>query len=381
MVPFTPSAVADGTDEETGTIDMETDNDGNGIPDEFETEYRKFVASIKNMDTSSLDLQDVRQSEPYKALRGFHERLPMKSETKVALDQGALAFQEAANTDSPEKQRKQMEELAEIHKKLLEDDQVYMRAMQYIRAITKDLDQNERGTSKDDLNTRNDAYSGVRGAFDEGDRLPALEQGVASRLSTDEHTDPLYEGQFNRVGDIIFKDTGSSGFDHQYAMKWTHVGIYAGDGYAYDSDASGCTYQNVTGYDTGVDLRPLSRYYRTGNDIMYSQLANQSWRWTEGNALQDGIDAWGEDCVTPFGFSIFSGVDNTSFFYCSKLVYRIYMDNALYSVNVNSDAYPYYLWLHAKWGNWAWLIIWAIVSPDEVALDPDLVSYYTNSVP
>ena len=33
---------AEGTDSEVTPIDMETDNDGNGIPDEFEAEYREL---------------------------------------------------------------------------------------------------------------------------------------------------------------------------------------------------------------------------------------------------------------------------------------------------------------------------------------------------
>ena len=104
-------------------------------------------------------------------------------------------------------------------------------------------------------------------------------------------------------------------------------------------------------------------------------------RWTQDNALDHGKVAYGENCETPFSSNIFD-LNGTSSFYCSKLVYRIFMDNNLHSANLNSNAFQYYYWLEQKHTLlWATLAIGFTVSPDEVALDPDLSSSYEESIP
>ena len=116
-----------------------------------------------------------------------------------------------------------------------------------------------------------------------------------------------------------------------------------------------------------------------GNDVMCSQFTNQSWRWTQDNALDHGKEAYGVNCETPFSRNVFD-LNGTSDFYCSKLVYRIFLDSDLYSVNLDSNSWDYYYWLEIKYGPfWATLVISATVSPDEIALDPDLSSYYEIS--
>ncbi len=149
--------------------------------------------------------------------------------------------------------------------------------------------------------------------------------------------------------------------------------MYAGGGFIYEADPDECP----NGED-GVALRPLSRYYEEGSDVMYSQLDNASWRWSEAGALEDAEEEYGTNCETPFTRNVFD-MDSTDRFFCSKLVWRIYLDNEHHSVNVDSNHYSYFFWLMLRHGlGWptAWYIITHTVAPDEIARHSDLDNYY-----
>ena len=123
-------ATAEGEDSEVTPIDMDTDEDGNGIPDEFETEYRELISSMTSVGVNSADLVDIQESETYKLLRGFYERLPIAAQTKQALDQRALDVQKLAKSDSLEKQQEGMDDILKNEKQLLKDDPVYAKAVE-----------------------------------------------------------------------------------------------------------------------------------------------------------------------------------------------------------------------------------------------------------
>ena len=54
-----PYTSADDTDDHSDTIDMETDDDGNGIPDELETEFQELMATMAEMRVNPADLDDI----------------------------------------------------------------------------------------------------------------------------------------------------------------------------------------------------------------------------------------------------------------------------------------------------------------------------------
>ena len=159
-------------------------------------------------------------------------------------------------------------------------------------------------------------------------------------------------------------------------MRWTHTGVYADEGLAYDADASGG--RGCTNDGSGVALRSLGRYYQNGFAIKYSQLRTASGQASEDDALLIARHRYGIECRKPF--SLYTGRDSTDRFYCSKLTWRIYMDNATHSTDVDSN-HPYYLaWLMGKYSHAAYFIILYIVAPDEIALDSDLDHYLTTRV-
>ena len=99
----------------------------------------------------------------------------------------------------------------------------------------------------------------------------------------------------------------------------------------YDSHPDNCAGTN----DDGVGRRPLSRLYDKAESVMYSQLANSSWRSSEPGALEDAEDAYSTNCQTPFT-RLWFDMSSTSKFFCSKLVWRIYLDNDDHSVDLGN---------------------------------------------
>ncbi len=178
-----------------------------------------------------------------------------------------------------------------------------------------------------------------------------------------------------------FRDTRANrgikdSFNHAYAMRWTHTGVYADNGFAYDADANGG--RDCTGDGSGVALRSLGRYFQDGFWVRFSQLETPAARASEDDAYLAARSNYGVACQTPF--SLYTNRDSTDRFYCSKLTWQIYMDNATHSTDVDSN-HPYYLaWLMGKYSYAAYFIIFYIVAPDEISLDWDLDHYYTAQV-
>ena len=119
------------------------------------------------------------------------------------------------------------------------------------------------------------------------------------------------------------------------------------------------------------------RLYEDADRVMFSQLANSSKRWTEPGALADAQDAYGTNCETPFT-RIWFDMISTSKVFCSKLVWRIYLDKEDYSVNLDSNHWIYYLWLEGRYPTQlASTILFSSVAPDEIALSSHLEDYRT----
>ena len=180
-----------------------------------------------------------------------------------------------------------------------------------------------------------------------------------------------------RVGDVLFKDSNAGsngsggGFSSLYTKKWSHIALYAGDGQMYDAHLDDCPGTD----DDGVGWRPITRLYDEAESVMYAQLDNSSWRWSEASALDDAEGDYGTNCHTPFTHNVFN-MSGTSKFFCSKLVWRVYLDTDDYSVDVNSNHYSYFLWVLPRFG-WtgATFILYATVAPDEIAKSSHLDNY------
>ena len=297
--------------------------------------------------------------------------MPLAASTKQVLDASALLFQKLAATESLEKQQELVEKIREEESQILEDDAVYVQVSEYIQAIAG---MNAGAETGSDGGPGSEAASGVGDAKvllgrTLGGQQPLIEVVVDIEDVDDE------EDEINRVGDVLFKDSSGSGggFSPLYTKKWSHIGLYSGSGRMYDSHPDNCAGTN----DDGVGRRPLSRLYDEAESVMYSQLANSSWRSSEPGALEDAEDAYGTNCQTPFT-RLWFDMSSTSKFFCSKLVWRIYLDNDDHSVDLNSNHYSYFLWLIPRFSvSGALYILYSTVAPDEIARSSHLNHYRT----
>ena len=317
------AAPAAAQEEDAATpIDMETDEDGNGIPDDFETEFRALLDTMLAMDSASLKMGDIYKGEAYKTLRDFHERLPIEASTKQVLHELPGLYQKLILDDELEKNPKALDEIVAKEKKVAEDDEVYARAVGYMEAIISSVGESESVTT---------SRSG----------------GAPSVFA---QTAEYYEMQINQMGDVILRDTRgdtsiNESFRHKYAMTWTHTGVYADNGLAYDADASGGA--GCAGDGSGVALRSLNRYFQDGYWIGYSQLETAAGQESKDDAYLAAVDDYGTGCST--AFDIRSDKHSTDSFYCSKLTWRIYQDNPTHPTNVDSNHPAYFAWLYMKY--------------------------------
>ena len=299
---------------------------------------------------------------------GFYDRLPIADSTKEALGATAEIFEELAAIDDLAKQEELAEEIQQKERKLLEGDPAYLKVKGYIAEI---MSERAGDNAQSDADSEKAGSSFAQfGEILDGNPSDVHEASSSLTVSDDE------EDEINRVGDVIFKESsaGHRGtFTPTYTMKWGHIALYSGDGRIYDAHPDRCRGRSRN----GVALRSLSRMYENADSVMYAQLDNQSWRWSQARALGDAEDAYGTNCSTPFTRNAFA-MSGTSKFFCSKLVWRVYLDNENYSVDVNSNAVAYHQWLQEVWPEWlAGIIIINTVAPDEIALSPHLDDYRT----
>lgn len=366
-VPFSSVSPAEAKGSGPAPVDMETDEDENGIPDEFEKLYGDLLSDLSEIGHGE-DMTDVSETESYKLMKGFYDRLPIAASTKAILETTADRFEKLASTEDVAKQQELYEKIQEEERRVLAEDSVYVDVKGYIAQI---MTSKAGDGVKPDTDPKESAGSIRRSnGILAGRSLDG--SSIAASLTVSDNE----EDEINRVGDILFKKSspGHRGsFSPMYTMKWGHIALYDGDSQIYDAHPDNCAGSSTN----GVGLRPLSRIYENADSVMYAQLDNLSWRWSQAGALQDAQDSYGIDCRTPFTRNVFA-MSGTSKFFCSMLVWRVYLDNDNYSVNVDGNAAAYHQWLQEVWPDWlAAIIIINTVAPDEIALSSYIDDYRT----
>ena len=329
------------------------------------------MGKLATLGADSMDVTDIYESEGYKVLRDFYERLPIAITTKQVLDQRAAILEKLAAADSLAKQEEIIARLLKDEKELLDADPVYVRVEDYIQKIAaanlQDADSLEEQVKEDE------------GAEKKDD--------TGSEKTIGPEVTGYYDTLVNQRGDVVFLDSRArqqtpNYITALYAKDWTHVGLYAGSSMVYDSHPAPCGGRN----HGGVGLRPANaHFFRSGSRVMLAQLSTSSKRWTEGRALDQAQAStrFGDDCRKPFSFNFLESKFSTNSFYCSKLVWRVYWDNRHYPRNIDSNSSRYLYWLITSPDNGRVPIPWYIayslvlisVTPDEIAYDGDLNNY------
>lgn len=317
-----PVSAQDGS--EPSPFDMNTDSDGNGIPDEFESAYNELA-----------------RAEGLSGVERFVNRIPVSQDTLRLKSKIDTIFSKYQSTSSPERRQALWGQIQAIADQMARDDPVHAAALRYMDVLS--------GQSAS-------AAAGAGGASSSGSAQD-------------------YEDEINQRGDVLFIRYRGFTPAWLWTMDWSHVGMYDGRGMVYESDT------DLFGpLCNGVERRSISKFIRNDHAIRYGQLADSSGRSHVSAALSRAQTAYGTGCSTPYNY-VFSDKWTTSRMYCSQLVWRTYKDIGNYSVDLDSNHWRYQLWLTV---NYSAAIAATIgipgVAPDEIALDPDLDGYYETIV-
>jgi hypothetical protein len=112
-------------------IDMVTDRDKDGIPDELAGEFRK-VDAIMNRRTNSPAERLAQMRQAMQAMQAMSERLPYAPATKAAMREGVKLFVEGLTADNPRSRSNQAtyERLDQLTRQM-EQDPAYKQVEQY----------------------------------------------------------------------------------------------------------------------------------------------------------------------------------------------------------------------------------------------------------
>ena len=79
-----------------------------------------MLAELWEIDPTGGDLTDVSETQGYKLMAGFYDRLPVAASTKAVLATTAEIFEKLAATDTLEKQQELVEKIREEEARILE---------------------------------------------------------------------------------------------------------------------------------------------------------------------------------------------------------------------------------------------------------------------
>ena len=327
---------------------MAVDNDGNSIPDAFEEGFNNIADAVEQGD------------DPASAIQSFAERVPVSSETRSYRGQMKTLLDGVQELDSPAEQKAAMESIMNLQQRMLDEDAQLATALEYFDRLRAGFD--DEFTPSSTSSKKAESTSNTGGSAT-----------VKSVIPEDLFDD--YEGEINQVGDIMFVYYDFLNPSYIYAMDWSHVGIYAGNGEVYESDTHG-------DFDCdGVDFRDISKFLHDGYEIQYAQHEESGGRSRVDEALDWAEGEYGEGCETGYNWW-FQNKWTDSSLYCSQLAWKVYKNiEDDYDVDLDSNHWIYHTWLAMRYGHiLALALAIPAVAPDEVARDGDLDYYYRDTV-
>ena len=124
---------------ETGSFDMDTDADGNGIPDDFENAYRE---ATKPPPDGGIDSA---------AMERFADGAPVSEETRRLRDEMDAKTMELLSSTSEARQIELLKEIQELSDKMAEDPDI-SEALEYLDRIESQSEASDAGGADEDMN-------------------------------------------------------------------------------------------------------------------------------------------------------------------------------------------------------------------------------------
>ncbi len=299
-------------------IDLRKDANRDGIPDALVAEVDRIARSQDQM----------------AAIADFVSRLPYSPRTRALQREAERLQMQMAEVKSDEEARQILEKLRALSNEMMADPN-YARTIQSLTVLLASPNAREGG--------------------DIPIKTGAMTEGAVSTASVN-------WGALQR-GDIMLVRSGLwDWFMFIYAMWYSHAGNYDGNGLVYESNTD------------GVRLKPLSNWQQPGQYIGLGRDNKRSIAEVQ-SAVDWAKGFYGTDGRTPYNY-FYPDKWTDSRLYCSQLTWKIHKH---IGVDLDSNAWQYQLWIAARWGWWAVVLVSIpAVAPDEIGLDGDVTFYSTG---
>ena len=124
---------------ETGSFDMATDADDNGVPDDFENAYRE---ATKPPPDGGIDSA---------AMERFVDGVPVSEETRRLRDEMDAKTMELLSSTSEARQIELLKEIQELSDRMAEDPDI-SEALEYLDRIESQSEASDAGGADEDMN-------------------------------------------------------------------------------------------------------------------------------------------------------------------------------------------------------------------------------------
>lgn len=348
-----PPAQAQETAE--ATIDLERDDDQDGIPDELAAEVQQIealatiaAARANEGDTAALNAATAALDT---AITDMARRLPYAPHTRALQEEAARLSEQLFAVDDPAEGARIAAELEALSAQMM-DDPAYARSMEALAVLL------------------------APPAAQHSVYLPMLMHPGTATATAPQSTERAvqvtvaYPGTKGDVVLITTNDWSSVASAFVYRWNWGHAGVSYDNTRVYESNAD------------GVRLRPWSVHWDISRARIWGGEALSSSGRSKVRSALDALvkprsqGGYGTNGETPYNWAYWDKNTDAKL-YCSQLAWKIYRRAG---IDIDSNDWRYKVYIVGKWGSYlgigggiaAYAFADQAVAPDEIALDPDL---------
>lgn len=328
---------------EPAPIDMQTDRNGDQLPDELVAELNELAAAAQRDGDNDADAQDI------SALMDLLDRIPLTDSTLQAQEQAHTLMGQLMAAHDPATKEALARRIDALYEAAETTDPIYALTLQTAETLAA-----QSGA---------DPFADPYRVF-----LPTLQRaGDAHGLAVQPAMQPM-AGQgapdFSRLrrGHIMFVRGDRWYLNWLYARTYSHAGAYDGSSLVYESLAD------------GVKLQPLAHWQEPGREVGLAYNNRRSEAEVQA-AMDWAKQTYKTDGATAYNYNIPDKWTDSKL-YCSQLVWKIHQH---IGVDLDSNDFWYLLWVAARAGAVGSGVAYSAVMPDEIAAS-DYVTMYSEGV-
>lgn len=347
----------------TALIDLHTDNNNDGLPDELVAEVLQIRDTAESVSSANAEEQT---STLQHAMTSLFARLPYSVQTRSAQAQLGDLQNELLTTEDLSQRMNLVKEMEALNSQMMEDpgyattihtldvllneqkiDTPSYRFSLYLPMIAATSFTGNTGVASE---VRNEAQ----------DKLQKMQPVKNASVST-VNAGPAWNSL--SAGDTLF--IRGSWWDSllnriAYCNRFCHAGTYNGNQMVFESNPP-------KDGKKGVELRPIADWQQRGAYVGLALTRTTTYAQDRA-ALNWAKTKWNTNGTTQYNYN-FVDKWTDSKLYCSQLVWKQLRYNGK---EVDSNNWAYLLSVYARWGLIGYTIAYNGVMPDEVALANDI---------